>query len=143
MDVTQLSPVNCAECGGEFTDEIILAGGSQPFTIEVRSHSIPVPGLYRCTGCHEAVKAGMRATGVTWELAREYLDEVFGPEMAGAYLLYDSDIALRQTLDAGAVSILLEALITLRDAGDTFEFIPECDGKHDHPVHPATVAHLN
>jgi hypothetical protein len=138
MDVTQLSPVNCAECGGEFTEEIILAGGSQPFTVEVRGHSIPVPGLYRCTGCHEAVKAGMRATGVTWELAREYLDEVFGPEMTAAWMTGVTE-ALKYVLEAADVSILLEALIELRDSGESFEFIPECTGH----AHPATVVHLN
>jgi len=143
--MTQLTgPKNCAECGSEFTHEIIAAGGSRQATVIIRGHLIPVPGLYRCTGCHEAVKAGMRVTGVTLESALEYLDEVYGPGMT-AGVLQDgphSGRAAVYLLEALEVSALLENIIHLRDETGGLDFVPECDGNcgaHD----LREMAHLN
>jgi len=145
--MTQLTgPANCAECGSKFTSEIIRAGGSQQATVIIRGHLIPVPGLYRCTGCHEAVKAGMRTTGVTLESAKEYLDDIYGPGMTARLLLADDMEDMSRiysyVLEAAEVSALLESIIHLQDQPGGLDFIPECDGKcnaHD----PRQMAHLN
>jgi hypothetical protein len=147
--MTELTgPRNCAECGSEFTEAIILAGGSEAATVTIRGHYIPVPTLYRCKGCAMAVQSGMRQSGITVESAREYLSDVAGPNMVDMLFgAEDSQDALKcagvlqEVLEVQAV---LEAVLVLQDEPGGLDFIPECDGKcgGQHPD-PRAMAHLN
>jgi hypothetical protein len=130
-------PKNCCECGAEFTREIILAGGSEPATIIIRGHQIPVPGLYRCTGCHEAVKNGWRGTAVTLQTARDFLNDTFGPMVVGVVLSgQHGEQAVSRLFEVIDLQTALEVCIRFQDEPGGLDFIPECDGKcgddHEH-----------
>jgi hypothetical protein len=137
---------NCAECGSGFTSEIILAGGSEPATVKVRGHAVPIPGLYRCGGCHAAVQLGMRPTRVTLESAAEWLDGTFGPQLVGVVMMAPDRAtagqAAERLADVMEVSIVLEAVIQLQAEPGGLDFIPECAGGCG-TRHPSATAHLN
>lgn len=139
-------PQNCAQCGSEFTVEIILAGGSMPATVEIRGHHIPIPGLWDCTGCHLAIRAGYKPSGITLEAARDYLDGIYGPSMTGAIAWGGphADVAAERLAECLEVSFILEACIMLQDEPGGLDFIPECEGNCGQAhAHPGEMAHLN
>lgn len=137
-------PAYCAECDGQFTRDVIEAGGSYRTTVTIKGHVIPVPGLYTCTGCHEAIQAGARQSRVAYEDARDYLDQIYGPAMT-AELAEGGELAgyaYGYMLEAAEVSALLEAVIILQGEPGGLDFLPECEGNCGMP-HPRELAHLN
>jgi hypothetical protein len=146
---TTYSPRFCAECGGEFTREIIEAGGSEASTVTIRGHVIEIPGLYSCKGCAEAIRMGARQSGITLESARDYLDEYFGPAVTMMLMSADTGekaaMAAERLNDTIEVQAVLEACIHYQDQPGGLDFIPECTGNCGHEAGhtPREMAHFN
>jgi hypothetical protein len=146
MTVKLTGPLNCAECGTPFTDQIILAGGSAPAAVNIRGHQVKIPGLWRCIPCALAISGGQEST-VTMETAMEYLDGIFGPAMVavviGAGSLAERLKGAERLAEVLEVSAILEACITLQAEPGGLDFTPECEGTCGPQVHPRELAHLN
>lgn len=141
MTTTELKgPEFCAECGSQFTREIILAGGSRPAAVTIRKHRVAIPGLFTCTGCDTAIEMGVRESRITVEAALSFLENMHGPVLTAA-VEAGNETAIPYLVDCIEVSNLLEMLIQLKGEPGGLDFIPECTG--DCGSTPRQMAHLN
>jgi hypothetical protein len=127
-------PQYCAECGGEFTRDVMVSRGSEPATVSIRGHAVMIPCLWRCAACDKAVKAGQRESLVTVQSARDYLAKFAGPAMAGALMDASSEgefaAIMARLVDVIEVQEVLEVVIRLQEEPGGLDFIPECDHGH-------------
>jgi hypothetical protein len=150
MTVELTGPGNCAECGTELTMEATLAGDAGPLVMNIRTHAIEVPGLYVCTPCAGAVMVGEKESAVTFQRAADFLEKVFAPKVA-AFIEHavegDPDpreliMAVQRLNDIEEVHFIMAACAQFSKEEGGLDFIPECDGHHEH-THPRDVAPMN
>lgn len=147
--VTLTGPDRCAQCGTEFDMEAILAEAVATGTSEavkeayvtIRGHQIGIPGLYRCAECAAGIKSGELESTLTYQAAKSFLDDIWGPGVVAANLkavaMDRDELAAMAALRLGdvlEVSEILEAVIeAVKDDPNGLDSIPECDGHcHEH-----------
>jgi hypothetical protein len=149
MAVELTGPGNCAECGTPTPIEACLAGDAGQLVVSIKGHAIEVPGLYVCTGCAGAIMVGEREPTVTWEAARDFLNDIYGPILCGHLLMPVPDgivtpeMVIERLADVMEVQQILEMAIHFRDNGG-LDFLPECKGDcGGHEIHPRDMAEHN
>jgi hypothetical protein len=159
-DVKLTGPDTCAQCGSELDAEAILlealvTGTSEAVNaayVVIRGHKVAIPGLYWDKTCSGRIESGELESGLTCKSAREFLDDVWGPQVTMAVLLADTrgnddmaELAAGRLADVLEVSLLLEAVVELAAEPGGLDFIPECTGDcgGKHEVHPRDMAAMN